>query len=108
MIKIIRILFIPGIVLLAACGAPEQKTEADTGALVHTAGPAVLNDLTGVTAYYECPMKCEGKKYDGPGACVACKMDLEKIEVDTPAGHDETEEGHDHEHHDDESADHSH
>lgn len=31
---------------------------------------------------YACPMKCEGeKKYEKPGNCPKCKMDLKKLEV---------------------------
>lgn len=28
---------------------------------------------------YECPMKCEGKKFEKPGQCPVCEMDLVKI-----------------------------
>ncbi len=28
---------------------------------------------------YQCPMKCEGLKYDKPGKCTVCGMDLEKV-----------------------------
>ncbi len=33
-------------------------------------------------AMYSCPMKCEGdKKYEKPGNCPKCKMDLKKTEM---------------------------
>ncbi|MBI4647171.1 MAG: hypothetical protein HY738_11425 [Bacteroidia bacterium] len=33
-----------------------------------------------VAASYECPMKCENKKFDKPGSCPICGMDLVKVE----------------------------
>lgn len=29
---------------------------------------------------YQCPMKCEGLKYDKPGKCSVCGMELEKVD----------------------------
>jgi protein SCO1 len=32
------------------------------------------------TAFYQCPMKCEGEKtYEEQGTCPVCKMDLELV-----------------------------
>ena len=32
-------------------------------------------------AEYQCPMDCEnGKKYDKPGTCPVCEMDLKEVE----------------------------
>jgi Cu2+-exporting ATPase len=32
-----------------------------------------------VNAAYQCPMKCTEEKFDKPGKCPVCGMDLEKV-----------------------------
>ena len=32
-----------------------------------------------VKAEYECPMKCSDQKFDKPGKCPVCGMELEKV-----------------------------
>lgn len=46
-----------------------------------TTSPNELTDMAGVTSYYECPMKCEGKKFAEAGTCPVCGMDLVMIEM---------------------------
>ncbi len=80
-----------------SCGESGQKSEGTESEKAEQAGaPNEITDLAGVTAYYECPMKCDGKKYDGPGTCPVCGMDLVKVD----AGSVGTEE-HSHDHHGD-------
>ncbi|OFX19783.1 MAG: hypothetical protein A2033_18430 [Bacteroidetes bacterium GWA2_31_9] len=40
----------------------------------------VTTEKSEAVANYECPMKCEGKKFTEPGICPVCEMDLEKVE----------------------------
>jgi hypothetical protein len=87
--KISRILLVPAavsfIVAVSSCGAPEQKPaegEMDATETPAANQPAEITDMTGVLAYYECPMKCDGKKYAGPGGCPVCGMDLVRVDVE--------------------------
>jgi hypothetical protein len=87
--KISRILFAPAavsfIVAVASCGAPEQQPaggKMETTEAPAANQPAEITDMAGVLAYYECPMKCDGKKYAGPGACPVCGMDLVRVDVE--------------------------
>lgn len=62
-----------------ACGTAENKKDVQEhpGKTV----PAELTSLEGASFYYECPMKCDGKKFAGPGICPVCEMDLVRVEV---------------------------
>ncbi len=107
--KISRILSLPLFVLMlivAACGSPSGEEQAGEGTATEEEGPAVITDLAGVSSYYECPMKCDGKQYDGPGACPDCGMPLALVEEDGENGDAGNQEEHDHEGHDHEG--HSH
>jgi len=80
-------------ILISCQGAEQKSTENVSGDTTAVAAPKELTDMTGVTEYYECPMKCEGKKFAEAGLCPVCGMDLVKVEVAaTP------EEHHDHPH----------
>ena len=77
--------------ILSACGSSEQKADSAVSgdSTQVTTGPKEITDMTGVTAYYECPMKCEGKKFAEAGKCPVCGMDLMKVDVSAaPAEHD--------------------
>lgn len=79
--------------IISSCGSGEQNADSNvsTDTVKVAAGPTEITDMTGVTAYYECPMKCEGKKFAEAGACPVCGMEL--VKVDTAAT---PEEHHDH------------
>ncbi|HKR03277.1 MAG TPA: heavy metal-binding domain-containing protein [Bacteroidia bacterium] len=67
--------------IFASCGSGETKTEENATTDAAAKAPKELTDLAGVTSYYECPMKCEGKKFSEAGACPVCGMELALIEV---------------------------
>ena len=70
------------IVFAVSCQSGEQKSsETVTTDTLKAASPKELTEMTGVTSYYECPMKCEGKKFTEAGACPVCGMELVKIEI---------------------------
>ena len=80
--------------IIMSCGSGEQNTDSNVSTdTIKAAAPTEITDMTGVTAYYECPMKCEGKKFAEMGACPVCGMDLVKVEVAA-----DPEENHEHEH----------
>ncbi|MEP7171290.1 MAG: heavy metal-binding domain-containing protein [Bacteroidota bacterium] len=66
----------------ASCGNGDKKAEETTTDAVVKA-PRELTDIAGVTSYYECPMKCEGKKFSETGNCPICGMELVLVEVKT-------------------------
>lgn len=76
---------------LAACNeSPKPASSTDTEA----AKPAEQ-----ANAAYACPMKCEDDKtYDKPGKCPVCKMDLVAVSEHEDDGHEQPEEGEEHEH----------
>lgn len=59
-----------------SCGNKEAAHEETVAAIDSSKVPAELTDITGVSSYYECPMKCEGKKFAAGGICPVCGMDL--------------------------------
>jgi hypothetical protein len=60
---------------LVSCGG--QQAETNTTSFT----PKELTSMAGVTEYWECPMKCEDKKYSESGICPICGMGLVKVEV---------------------------
>jgi hypothetical protein len=82
-----KILILPLILFAAltfsSCGSGEKKTEENAATDAAAKAPKELTDLAGVTSYYECPMKCEGKKFSEAGACPVCGMELVLMEVKT-------------------------
>jgi hypothetical protein len=79
-----KILILPLLIIvlsLVSCGSGDKKTEENTATEVHGKVPKEVTDMTGVTSYYECPMKCEGKKFAEAGVCPICGMDLVLVEV---------------------------
>ena len=65
----------------------------------HHPMPKIKKKNTGGSGKYYCPMLCEGdKKYDKPGDCPKCGMDLEKEEssktIYTCPMHPEVEQDH--------------
>ncbi len=107
--KSLRILFVPAVVFLSACGSPESDTGSDASATdsVQAAGPNEITDIAGLASYYECPMKCDNKKFDGPGNCPVCHMPLVEVTVASSDSLSAEGDGHTHEDgamdHDDES-----
>ena len=70
------------IVFIVSCQNGEQKSSENVSTdTAKKATPAELTDMTGVTSCYECPMKCEGKKFAEAGNCPICGMELVKIEI---------------------------
>ena len=69
------------ILTIVSCGSGENKTQENTVADSTITSPKELTDLAGVTSYYECPMKCEGKKFAEAGNCPICGMELVLVEV---------------------------
>ncbi len=65
---------------ITSCGNQDNKSDEST-TQENKAVPKELTDLAGMTSYYECPMKCEGKKFAEAGACPVCGMDLVLIET---------------------------
>ena len=80
-----KILILPLVVMailaVTSCGSGENKTQENMAADSTMKSPKELTDLAGVTSYYECPMKCEGKKFSEPGNCPICGMELVLVEV---------------------------
>ena len=74
-------LFLSVASLFASCGSSEKKTEDTTATETQGKSPKEITDMAGVTSYYECPMKCEGKKFSEPGNCPICGMELVLVEV---------------------------
>jgi len=66
--------------MFSSCGSTDQKNAENT-AIDSTKVPKEITDMTGVTSYYECPMKCEAKKFAEAGVCPICGMDLVLVEV---------------------------
>lgn len=64
--------------VLSSCGGREQKPVDNTD---KGPAPKELIDMTSVTSYYECPMKCENKKFAEAGNCPICGMELVKVET---------------------------
>lgn len=65
----------------ASCSNSEKKMENNASTPASTNIPKELTDLSEVSSYYECPMKCEGKKFSEAGACPVCGMELVLVEV---------------------------
>jgi heavy metal-binding protein len=80
-----KILLLPLLLIIvlsvASCSSGDKKTEENAGAEVQGKVPKEITDMTGVASYYECPMKCEGKKFADAGVCPVCGMDLVLVEV---------------------------
>ena len=92
--KLSSLLLTFAIVFAVSCQSGEQKSNENVSEdTTLVSSPKEITDMTGVTSYYECPMKCEGKKFAEAGACPVCGMDLVKVEL-APA----PEESHVHEH----------
>lgn len=90
------------VLLFAACGSGEQKQDAQPETSTLNV-PAELASIEGMESYWECPMKCEGKKFAGSGQCPVCEMDLVEVKVNAaPAASDtgthdhDNHEGHNH------------
>ncbi|MEO5569626.1 MAG: heavy metal-binding domain-containing protein [Bacteroidia bacterium] len=79
-----KILILPLIIVAAltisSCGSGDKKAEETTTDAAVKA-PKELTDITGVTSYYECPMKCEEKKFTEAGNCPICGMELVLVEM---------------------------
>ena len=60
------ILAVFALILMAGCAGNDKKTEQP---------PAQQQ----VKEQYQCPMKCTEEKFDKPGKCPVCEMELEKI-----------------------------
>ena len=79
-----KILFIPfllmTVLIFSACGNGNQENAESTTA-DSTKAPKEITDMAGITSYYECPMKCEEKKFSEPGNCPICGMELVLVEV---------------------------
>jgi hypothetical protein len=80
-----KILILPLIAMViltvASCGNGENKVQDSMAADSTVKSAKEITDLAGVTSYYECPMKCEGKKFSEPGNCPICGMELVLVEV---------------------------
>lgn len=63
-----------------SCGNKEAAHDETAAAIDSSKVPAELTDISGVSSYYECPMKCEGKKFTAEGICPVCGMDLVMVE----------------------------
>lgn len=89
--------------MFAACGSAEQNKEPQPQPAVENV-PAEITSTEGLESYWECPMKCEGKKFAGPGNCPVCGMALSEVKMNTEqpapvdtAGHNpDNHEGHNH------------
>jgi len=54
------------LILASGCAGSDKKTDGQ---------PAQQQ----VKDQYQCPMKCTEEKFDKPGKCPVCEMELEKI-----------------------------
>jgi len=52
-------------IALAACSGSSKSPEN--------------KEIQQVKAEYQCPMKCSDQKFDKPGKCPVCGMELEKV-----------------------------
>lgn len=87
--------------VFASCGTGEQNQEPQQQAIENV--PAEITSTEGLESYWECPMKCDGKKFAAAGNCPVCGMALAEVKLNnelTPAdtgAHDhENHEGHNH------------
>lgn len=79
-------LLLTATIIITSCGSNNSETKTEYSASEESA-----------TVQYQCPMKCEGdKKYDRPGSCPVCNMDLEKVEGSQEHHEDDTTEHHNH------------
>lgn len=76
--KRIAILTISLIALLSACRNPVNHDEMPNDT---AASPQEITDVSGVSYYYECPMKCDDKKFSEEGHCPVCNMNITKVTV---------------------------
>lgn len=88
--------------MFAACSSGEQKQDAQQEQTIENV-PAEITSTEGLESYWECPMKCEGKKFAAAGNCPVCGMALVEVKVNTEpvsadsAAHDhDNHEGHSH------------
>jgi hypothetical protein len=88
------------VLTIAACKSGEQKTQTDQK--IENV-PAEITSTEGLESYWECPMKCEGKKFAAAGNCPVCgmalvevKMNAEPAPADTAMHDQENHEGHNH------------
>ena len=80
-----KILLVPfilfGTLAVSSCGSTGQNTTSVATSDTTAKAPKELTDMTGVTSYYECPMKCEGKKFAEAGSCPICGMELVLVDM---------------------------
>lgn len=80
--KNIYVFTLVSFLLFISCGTSEQKSgETVNTDSTATVSPKELTDITGVTSYYECPMKCDDKKFAEAGICPVCGMELVLVNV---------------------------
>ncbi len=66
---------------LNACQRSQTGQQEEASPAIENV-PAELTSMEGITAYWECPMKCAGKKFVSAGNCPECGMPLAEVRTD--------------------------
>jgi hypothetical protein len=69
-----------GLLLLNACQRGQTGQQEEALPAIENV-PAELTSMEGITTYWECPMKCAGKKFVSAGNCPECGMPLAEVHI---------------------------